>query len=399
MSTPTRNTGERMHRTPQFPAVDEARSRWLDLLAMTRALGAAVAVVLLAAHNVSGYDPLLIIATLAWTSISIGAYARSAKLQNAPAAWLVDTAVALGLVYLSTDWRSPFYIFALTTLILPATALPFRKALGYGLGFTTAYLVVAILTERLGGETFERAIRLEIITTHLMVPLVVVLALGYASELLDRLREERSRAERLAVQAERQRIAWELHDSAKQRVHAAHLVLSALDGRSDGTNEIIEHVLAELRAAGADMDTSVAELSAPLDGRPVDLLLRERARELEPATSAVIEVHGGLPDLPPLVAAHAYRIAAEALTNAVRHSGATRIDVDLGADRETLWIRVRDNGAGLPDEARPGSHGLPSMRNRAETIGAELAMSRGDGGRGTVVSLSLPLRAPEGATP
>ena len=54
-----------MDRALQFPAVDEARSRWLDLLAMTRALGAAVAVALLAAHNVSGYDPVLIIATLA----------------------------------------------------------------------------------------------------------------------------------------------------------------------------------------------------------------------------------------------------------------------------------------------------------------------------------------------
>ena len=384
--------------TLQFPAADEARSRWLDLLAMTRALGAAVAVVLLAVHNVSGYDPVLIVATLAWTSVSIGAYARSAKLQHAPAAWLVDTAVALLLVYLSTDWRSPFYVFALTTLILPATALPFRQAIGYGLGFTSAYLVVAILTERLGGETFDRAIRLEIITTHLMVPVVVVLALGYASELLARLREERSRAERLAVQAERQRIAWELHDSAKQRVHAAHLVLSALDGRTE-SQEIVEHVLAELRAATADMDTSVAELRAPLDGRPVDLLLRERARELAPASPALIEVHGGLPDLPPLVAAHAYRIAAEALTNAVRHSGATRIDVELGADREALWILVRDDGEGLPDEARPGSHGLPSMRNRAETIGADLDLAPGPDGRGTVVKLSLPLRALTGAAP
>lgn len=387
-----------MDRTPQFPAADDARSRWLDLLAMTRAMGAAVAIALLAAHSVSGYDPALIVATLAWTVVSIGAFARSAALQHAPIAWLIDTGVALLLVYLSTDWRSPFYIFALTTLILPATALPFRRALGWGLGFTTGYLAVAILTERLGGETFERAIRLEIITTHLMVPLVVALALGYASELLTRLRAERERTERLAVQAERQRIAWELHDSAKQRVHAAHLVLSALDGRADGSQEIVEHVLAELRAATADMDTSVAELRAPLDGRPVDLLLRERARELAPASTARIEVTGGLPDLPPLVATHAYRIAAEALTNAVRHSGASRIDVELGADRDALWIVIRDDGAGLPDEARPGSHGVPSMRNRAETIGAALEMTSGPDGRGTVVSLSLPLRAPTGAT-
>ena len=387
-------------RTLQFPAADEARSRWLDLLAMTRALGAVVAVVLLAAHNVSGYDPLLIIACSAWTAISIGAYSRSARLQNSPWAWALDTLVALGLVYLSTDWRSPFYIFALTTLILPATELRFRRAVGWGLMYTGAYLLVSIATERLGGETFERAVRLEIITTHLMIPIVVVLALGYASELLHALREERERRENLAVQAERERIAWELHDSAKQRVHAAHLVLSALDGRlDDGNREIVDHALTELRAATADMDTSVAELRAPLDGRPVDLLLRERARELSVASPALITVHGGLPVLPPLVATHAYRIAAEALTNAVRHSGATQIDVELTADRGHASIVVRDDGTGLPGADRPGSHGLPSMRNRAETIGADLELSSGPEGSGTIVTLELPLTtATEAAT-
>ena len=377
-----------------------ARSRWLDLMAMTRVLGAIVAVALLMAHDVSRYDDWLIVATVVWTGLSLGAFGLSDRLQHAPAAWIIDTAVALGLVFLSTDWRSPFYIFALTTLVLPATALPFRRALGWGIMFTGAYLLVAISTERLGGETFQRATRLEIITTHLMIPIVVVLALAYASDLLRALRDERRRRERLAVQAERQRIAWELHDSAKQRVHAAHLVLTALEGRVSGADrEIVDHALAELRAATADMDTSVAELRAPLDGRPVDLLLRERARELEVAATAAIRVKGGLPDLPPLVATHAYRIAVEALTNAVRHSGAETIDVELRADRQTATIVVRDDGAGMPELARPGSHGLPSMRNRAETIGANLDLDPGPEGRGTVVTLNVPLmNATEAAT-
>ena len=378
------------------------RSRWLDLMAMTRVLGAIVAVLLLMAHDVSDYDGWLIIATVGWTAFSLAAYGAFERLQRAPVAWAIDTAVALTLVYLSTDWRSPFYVFALTTLILPATELRFRRAFGWGLMFTGAYLLVAIATERLGGETFERAVRLEIITTHLMIPIVVVLALGYASELLHALRDERQRTERLAVQAERERIAWELHDSAKQRVHAAHLVLTALDGRVNGSNrEIVDHALTELRAATADMDTSVAELRAPLDGRPVDLLLRERARELAIASSAAISVRGGLPDLPPLVASHTYRIAAEALTNAVRHSAATHIVVELNADRErdVASIVVSDDGSGLPDNDRPGSHGLPSMRNRAATIGADLDLSRGPDGRGTVVTIDVPLNhATEAAT-
>ena len=366
---------------------------------MTRVLGAVVAVLLLMAHDVSDHDGWLIIATVSWTAFSLAAYGASERLQHSPVAWSVDTVVALLLIYLSTDWRSPFYIFALTTLVLPATELPFRRAAGWGLMYTGSWLLVAIATERLGEETFERAVRLEIITTHLMIPIVIVLALAYASDLLHRLDDERQRSERLAVQAERERIAWELHDSAKQRVHAAHLVLSALDGRIDGASrEIVDHALTELRAATADMDTSVAELRAPLDGRPVDLLLRERARELSVASSAQITVHGGLPDLPPLVATHAYRITAEALTNAVRHSGATHIDVELSADRAHASLVVRDDGTGLPSADRPGSHGLPSMRNRAGTIGADLDLSRGPDGRGTVVTLDVPLTTATEAT-
>lgn len=63
-----------------------------------------------------------------------------------------------------------------------------------------------------------------------MVPLVV-LALAYAADVLDQLRGERMRSERLAVESDRQRIAWELHDSAERRVHAAPLVVSALHGQ------------------------------------------------------------------------------------------------------------------------------------------------------------------------
>ena len=107
--------------------------------------------------------------------------------------------------------------------------------------------------------------------------LLVVLALAYAAEILERLRAERIRAERLAVESERRRIAWDLHDSAKQRVHAAHLVVSALRGQVHGAQaELVGHALAELRAAGADMDTSVTELRAPLEGRSLGRMLAER---------------------------------------------------------------------------------------------------------------------------
>ena len=102
------------------------------------------------------------------------------------------------------------------------------------------------------------------------------------------------------------------------------------------------------------METSVAELRTPLDGRPVDVLLRERAAELSQTGVARIDVTGRLPALPPLVAAHTYRIAAEALTNAVRHAGCSAISVTLDGAPDAVTLTIADDGVGMPAEPRPG---------------------------------------------
>src|SRR6476661_7808 len=371
------------------------RSRWVSLLLITRLPAACVSVGLLLVHDVSDQDAVLVVATVSWTAITLAVATHVPAVERSRLAWALDVGAALALTWASGDWRSPFYVFGLTALILPATSLPFRTALGWGAAYALGYLAVGILTE-IGPRTLQDPIRLETAATHVLVPLMVTIALAYAAALLRQLRAERERSERLAVQAERQRIAWDLHDSAKQRLHAAHLVLSAVaPGLPRASAPAIDQVLGELRAAGGDMDTSVAELREPLDGRPVDELLRDRAAELQHGTRARIAVSGDLPRLPPLVAAHTYRIAAEALTNAVRHAGAQRIEVRLDG-AEGGRIRVRDDGTGLPATARPGSSGLRSMRNRAQTIGAALELASGPGGRGTAITLTLPETHPRG---
>ncbi|MDP2710246.1 MAG: histidine kinase [Solirubrobacteraceae bacterium] len=385
-----------LQRTAIGPLQRPWTSRWMALLLMTRLFGAAVAVLLLVVHRVTAHDGALIIAVLAFTAVSLAAFTLAPRLQLSPAAWFVDSLAVLALVTASEDWRSPFYVLMLTALILPATGLPFRRALAWGVTFMLGYLGVAVYAE-LDTEALENSIRLETIATHLMVPLVVTLALAYAADVLERLRDERLRSERLAVESERQRIAWELHDSAKQRVHAAHLVLSALHGQIDGAQaELVSHALGELRAAGADMDTSVAELRTPLEGRSVQRLLRERAAQLAPASDAEIVVRGTVGELPAHVAAHAYRIGAEALTNAVRHGDAAHIEVLLSRNGANATIEVCDDGRGLPAIRRPGSNGLRSMRARAETIGAALSIGQGADGRGTRVHLRLATDPREG---
>jgi hypothetical protein len=162
-------------------------SRWITLLVMTRLLATGVALLLLVVHRVTAHDLLLGLLVIAYATVSLAALWLVPRLQSAPAAWAADSIAVLALVAASEDWRSPFYVLMVTALILPATGLAFRRALAWGVLFTLAYFGVAVYTD-LDAQTLQSTIRLETIATHLMVPLVVVLALAYAVDVLERLR-------------------------------------------------------------------------------------------------------------------------------------------------------------------------------------------------------------------
>jgi len=158
----------------------------------------------------------------------------------------------------------------------------------------------------------------------------------------------------------------------------------------------IARAAVELESAASDMDTSLAELRSPLEGRRLDAALRARATELDRADGPRIDVSGDAPELPPLVGAHAYRITSEALSNALRHADATSIAITFSREPHALRVQVRDDGRGLPEQARPGATGLIAMENRAATIGAQLMFSTSSAG--TRIELDIPLER-NGGTP
>jgi signal transduction histidine kinase len=364
---------------------------WIRLLLMTRVAAGTIAILLLAAHRVTEHDQELATAAAVYVGLTTLIAAWRPKVLAHPVVWLIDIVAVLVLVALSSDWRSPFYLLALTTLAPPAAAVAPRAALGIGVAFSALYV---LLGRFIGPDPLHLGTQasVETLATHALLPVFVAFAVSYAAESLRHLREERRRAERLAIESERRRIAFELHDSAKQRVHAAHLVLSAIaDSVEQPHAAVVAQVLDELRAAGADMDTSLAELRLPLEGRPLEVALRERAREMTVPDGPEISVTGQAPPLAPLPAAHAYRVASEALTNAVRHAEAHSITVELAGVNGHAIVRVTDDGAGMPAVARPGSTGLRAMHNRAQTIGGTLAVEPGPEGRGTRVQLSFPV--------
>jgi two-component system, NarL family, sensor histidine kinase UhpB len=102
-----------------------------------------------------------------------------------------------------------------------------------------------------------------------------------------------------------------------------------------------------------------------------------------------------LPDqLPDPVATAAYRVVQEAVTNAVRHSNGTRIDVSISLEADRLVVRVVDNGAGLPgDWGERGRFGLAGLRERVLNLAGELDVAPASP-HGVDLKATLPLATP-----
>jgi signal transduction histidine kinase len=364
--------------------------RWLWLFAGARAGAAVVAAGLIGLRPFTDSDPLLATFGLLWGAVTIVAVRLWPWLMGRPAAWTLDVGIALALVVASGEWRSPFYLLAVSALIPPATTLRVSAAVAVGAGFSLVYFALA-LTLGIDWDALASTARLESFSTHLLIPILVVIALAHGTRLLDRLDSERERAEGLALEGERRRIAWELHDSAKQRIHAAQLVLSSLAPQLTAVDgERLGLALAELDGSAADLEASLTELRTTLGGLRLDEAIVRRAAELQAASGVAIHVEGRAPSLPTFVAVHAYRVACGAISNSLRHAEPQRIDVRLQSRGGALTVLVEDDGLGMT-EPDGDSTGLESMRARAQALGGRLLLDSRPRG-GTRVRLEVPLR-------
>jgi signal transduction histidine kinase len=220
---------------------------------------------------------------------------------------------------------------------------------------------------------------------------------------------ERSR-ELSAVQ-ERTRLARDLHDAVSQKLfsirakaRAAAILISRDPGRA----------AAELESVAELGGEAHAELRAVIDGlRPPDLHDRGLAESLRRYSSLAGRAHG-IPvsvasgPLPPLASETEtviYRVAQEALHNALRHSGARQVRVTLSRKPRRVMLEVSDDGRGFrpgPPPAGPGGAGgvsgpglgLASMRERAASAGGTLTVTSAPG-EGTTVRLSIPVPGPQ----
>jgi two-component system, NarL family, sensor histidine kinase UhpB len=213
------------------------------------------------------------------------------------------------------------------------------------------------------------------------------------NEMLDRLERERERSVRLSLagqENERRRVAQELHDEVGQTLTAVLLQLERL-GRT-APPELRE----ELSEARETARTSLEEVRAVAQRLRPEALDDLGLRNALAALAQRLSERSGIrivrrldSDVAPLsreAELVVYRVAQEALTNTLRHSGATRAEVALSGHGERVVLRVSDDGRGL-DGAEPGA-GIQGMRERALLVGGELELSSPEGG-GAEVRLEL----------
>ena len=222
---------------------------------------------------------------------------------------------------------------------------------------------------------------------------------GVMFDVTERLEAERvvRRAEaEKAAQAERSRLARDLHDSVTQALFAASLKAEAAAESPElvpgAAQKAVEDVRRLNRGALAQMRTMLLELRGDeIADVPLQQLLRNLAEAAESRASTRVSLTiDGRPAIPPRVHEAFYRIAQESLNNITRHARAANAWVDLTLRPTSARLVVRDDGVGFDPAAMDPSHiGLASMRERAVEIGARLTVDT-ERGRGTLVELAWP---------
>lgn len=195
-----------------------------------------------------------------------------------------------------------------------------------------------------------------------------------------------------ATADERNRLAREMHDGVAQDIASLGYLVDALAARPADEQqakvlgmlrERVSVVVSEVRRSVMNLRTSIGEAES------LGAAISNVARHLSESSGIPIRVR--LDEQPqrlrPEVEAELFRIAQEAMNNAVKHARATSIDVRCQVYAPEAIITVTDDGVGL-QSARSDSHGLKIMRERARLVGAELVV-RDNASRGLTVSVSL----------
>ena len=327
--------------------------------------------------------------------------------------WILVTfglVLFIGVIDYLTGFELSLLVFYLLPICLAVASVGWR----FGVVASVASIASWLIGDFAAGARFARPFisawnALIALSTYLMVVWLLSSLLALQREMERRIRQrtsaltdeilERERLERAVLdisERERRSIGHDLHDGLGQHLTGTALVAQALGSRLSArqADEAAEmHKIAGLIESGLEQTRNLAKglLLAEIEREGLAIALRDFAATTAQTfhiecscrfdTDVALEENG--------TATHLYRIAQEAVRNAVRHGKAKRVEVALSADGPTVSLSVSDDGIGLPaPEARGDGLGLRIMKHRAAMIGARIAIAAQAGG-GTLVACTL----------
>src|SRR5262249_46417013 len=243
---------------------------------------------------------------------------------------------------------------------------------------------------------------------HSAVLVAILMLAALAAIVVLKTMTARERREYQAVLSERNRVARELHDTLEQGLTGISLqleaVASTVQSSPSTARQSLEVARQMLRYSLEETRRSVMDLrSQALESHDLPAALATLAHQMTLGTSikADVRVEGQSRRLDAAQEHHLLRIGLEAVTNAVKHSGAAHVDILVRFSPSAAELVVAAAGCGARHEdgdADVGHFGLQGMRERANKIGAVLELESGQG-NGTRLAVSVPAGAPAARVP
>jgi signal transduction histidine kinase len=302
-------------------------------------------------------------------------------------------------IYLYTAWK---ILFTLTALFLAFVAIKAFVRRFYESGtilLGIIGLIVGFILESLGGIdllSMTGFFLWDYSTVFFMICVMYALTSRYT-----RIKELQSASVKIfdAHEEERKRLARELHDGIGTSLLATKMKLQMLEAQAKGNIPIDKRAFPELIS---EINLSIEELRAvSMDLRPSFLentelieAIKWHARKVRERSAVEVNVSAGdIGQISLKIKENFYRIFQEALNNAVKHSGATRVEVLLSRDQSYIILEIQDNGRGFvpADIKQDQGIGLYTIRERVELLGGIIRIKSSDK-IGTDIFIEVPIQ-------
>ena len=301
--------------------------------------------------------------------------------------------------------------FLAVPLILTAWQYELEQVIWFCLGTATFEIALVVIYGTMGAT--RPAAEIEVI----LVRTVLFILIGYiVHNLVSAQRRQRAELaeanrklaqfaaamEQLSITRERSRLARELHDTLAHTLSGLAVQLEAVSALWEAdpprARALLGRAAESTRSGLTETRRALQALRAsPLEDLGLARALREMAESAAQRAGLALDldIQPDLPQQPAEVEQALYRVAQEALENAVSHAHARRLRVALRQAAEALTLEIADDGDGLPVEhlERERGFGLQGMRERAALVGAELAVESAPD-RGTAVRLQVAIASP-----